>query len=73
MSDNESLAYLHPLFARIVPTAELSSVSEVRALFPEGLLDTIYELTAGNHRGWVHSAWWYSFYYIFILLAGLVF
>jgi hypothetical protein len=51
MSDNGSLAYLHLLFARIVPTAELSSVPEVRVLFPEGLSDTIYELTAGNHRG----------------------
>jgi hypothetical protein len=51
MSNNELLAYLHSLFARIVPTAELSSVPEVQALFPEGLLDTVYELTAGNHRG----------------------
>jgi hypothetical protein len=73
MFDNESLTYLHSLFARIVPTAELSSVPEVRALFSESLPDTIYELTAGNHRGWVHSAWWYGFYYIFILLASLVF
>lgn len=67
LEDNGVLKIVHPLYVRIVPRAELEAVPKVLELFAEPIPDVIYELMAGNHRAFVHAAYWYVFFLLFTL------
>ena len=68
LTDNGILQSVHPLYVRLIPKAELESKKEVRDLFP-AIPAEVYELVAGNHRAFVHSAWWYVHSHILITNA----
>jgi len=51
-----------------VDKAEIERNPAVRALFPAVLPAIIFELVGGNHRAFVHGAWWYVLFDYDILL-----
>ena len=57
------LQQLYPLYVRIVDKEKIERNPEVCALFPPVLPDVIFELVGGNHRAFVHGAWWYDLVY----------
>ena len=57
------LQQLYPLYVRIVDKEEIERNPEVHALFPPVLPNVIFELVGGNHRAFVHGAWWYDLVY----------
>ena len=46
------------MYVRIMDKAKIESNSAVHTLFPAVLSVIIFELVGGNHRAFVHGAWW---------------